>query len=91
MRVVAAFAFWAFLVLSVGLGQAAEKSVVEIVTKTGVHSFSVGPHSAWNTGVKADRSPCASAFINPSSCGASVDTTPAYRVTRLSRHCPGGS
>jgi uncharacterized membrane protein (UPF0127 family) len=41
MKLVAAFAFWAFLILSPGLGQAAEKSVVEIVTKTGVHSFSV--------------------------------------------------
>ena len=41
MQMVAAFAFWAFLLLSAGLGQAAEKSVVEIVTKTGVHSFSV--------------------------------------------------
>ena len=38
---VAAFVFSAFLALSVSLGQAAEKSVLEIVTKTGVHSFSV--------------------------------------------------
>jgi uncharacterized protein len=41
MRMVAAFVFSAFLALSVSLGQAAEKSVLEIVTKTGVHSFSV--------------------------------------------------
>ena len=38
---VAAFVFSAFLALSAGFSQAAEKSVVEIVTKTGVHSFSV--------------------------------------------------
>jgi uncharacterized protein len=37
---VAAFVFSALLALSAGLG-AAEKSVLEIVTKTGVHSFSV--------------------------------------------------
>ena len=41
MRMVAAFVFSALLALSVSLGQAAEKSVLEIVTKTGVHSFSV--------------------------------------------------
>src|SRR5687768_10309670 len=41
MRMVAAFVFSAFLALSASLAQAAEKSVVEIVTKTGVHSFSV--------------------------------------------------
>jgi uncharacterized membrane protein (UPF0127 family) len=41
MRLVAAFVFSAFLALSAGFSQAAEKSVVEIVTKTGVHSFSV--------------------------------------------------
>ena len=38
---VAAFVFSAFFALSAGLTQAAEKSVLEIVTKTGVHSFSV--------------------------------------------------
>jgi uncharacterized membrane protein (UPF0127 family) len=38
---VAAFVFSAFLALSAGFSEAAEKSVVEIVTKTGVHSFSV--------------------------------------------------
>jgi uncharacterized protein len=38
---VAAFVFSAFIALSAGFSQAAEKSVVEIVTKTGVHSFSV--------------------------------------------------
>ncbi len=38
---VAAFVFSAFFALSAGFSQAAEKSVVEIVTKTGVHSFSV--------------------------------------------------
>ena len=41
MQLVAAFVFSAFLALSAGLSQAADKSVVEIVTKTGVHSFSV--------------------------------------------------
>ena len=41
MQMVAAFVFSAFLALSAGVSQAAEKSVVEIVTKTGVHSFSV--------------------------------------------------
>jgi len=41
MQLVAAFVFSAFLALSAGFSQAAEKSVVEIVTKTGVHSFSV--------------------------------------------------
>jgi len=41
MRMVAAFVFSAFLVLSAGFGQAADKSVLEIATKTGVHSFSV--------------------------------------------------
>ena len=41
MRMVAAFVFSAFLALSAGLGQAADRSLVEIVTKTGVHSFSV--------------------------------------------------
>ena len=41
MRMVAAFVFSALLALSVSLGQAAEKSVLEIATKTGVHSFSV--------------------------------------------------
>ena len=41
MHLVAAFVFSAFLALSAGFSQAAEKSVVEIVTKTGVHSFSV--------------------------------------------------
>jgi hypothetical protein len=41
MKLVAAFVFSALLALSAGLSQAANKSVVEIVTKTGVHSFSV--------------------------------------------------
>jgi len=41
MQMVAAFVFSAFLALSAGVGQAAENSVVEIVSKTGVHSFSV--------------------------------------------------
>jgi uncharacterized protein len=41
MKLVAAFVFSAFLAFSAGLSQAANKSVVEIVTKTGVHSFSV--------------------------------------------------
>ena len=41
MQMVAAFVFSAFLALSAGVSQAAEKSVVEIVSKTGVHSFSV--------------------------------------------------
>ena len=41
MQMVAAFVFSAFLALSAGFSQAAEKSVVEIVSKTGVHSFSV--------------------------------------------------
>jgi len=41
MQLVAAFVFSAFLALSAGFSHAAEKSVVEIVTKTGVHSFSV--------------------------------------------------
>ena len=41
MRMVAAFVFSAFLVLSAGFGHAADKSVLEIATKTGVHSFSV--------------------------------------------------
>jgi uncharacterized membrane protein (UPF0127 family) len=41
MQLVAALVFSAFLALSAGFSQAAEKSVVEIVTKTGVHSFSV--------------------------------------------------
>ena len=41
MHLVAAFVFSALLALSAGFSQAAEKSVVEIVTKTGVHSFSV--------------------------------------------------
>src|SRR5687767_11446852 len=41
MRMIAAFVFSALLALSAGLGQAAERSVLEIVTKTGVHSFSV--------------------------------------------------
>ena len=41
MQLVAAFVFSAFLALSASFSQAAEKSVVEIVTKTGVHSFSV--------------------------------------------------
>ena len=41
MRMVTALVFSAFLALSAGLGQAADKSVVEIVGKTGVHSFNV--------------------------------------------------
>ena len=41
MQMAAAFVFSAFLALSASLSQAAEKSLVEIVTKTGVHSFSV--------------------------------------------------
>jgi uncharacterized membrane protein (UPF0127 family) len=41
MKLVAAFVFSAFLALSAGFSQAAEKSVLEIATKTGVHSFSV--------------------------------------------------
>jgi uncharacterized membrane protein (UPF0127 family) len=41
MKLVAAFVFSALLALSAGLSEAANKSVVEIVTKTGVHSFSV--------------------------------------------------
>ncbi len=41
MRMIAAFVFSALLALSAGPGQAADKSLVEIVTKTGVHSFSV--------------------------------------------------
>jgi len=41
MQLVAAFVFSAFLALFAGFSQAADKSVVEIVTKTGVHSFSV--------------------------------------------------
>ena len=41
MQLVAAFVFSAFLALSAGFSQAADKSLVEIVTKTGVHSFSV--------------------------------------------------
>ena len=38
---VTALVFSAFLALSAGLSQAADKSVVEIVGKTGVHSFNV--------------------------------------------------
>jgi len=38
---VTALVFSAFLALSAGLSQAADKSVVEIASKTGVHSFSV--------------------------------------------------
>ncbi len=38
---VTALVFSAFLALSAGLSHAAEKSVLEIATKTGVHSFSV--------------------------------------------------
>ena len=38
---VTALVFLAFLALSAGLSQAADKSVVEIASKTGVHSFSV--------------------------------------------------
>ena len=41
MRMVTALVFSAFLALSAGLSQAADKSVVEIASKTGVHSFSV--------------------------------------------------
>ena len=41
MRMVTALVFSAFLALSAGLSQAADKSVVEIVGKTGVHSFNV--------------------------------------------------
>jgi uncharacterized protein len=41
MQLVAAFVFSAFLALSAGFSQAADKSLVEIVSKTGVHSFSV--------------------------------------------------
>ncbi len=41
MRMVAAFVLSAFLVVSSGFSRAAEKSVLEIATKTGVHSFSV--------------------------------------------------
>ena len=41
MQLVAAFVFSAFLALSAGFSEAAEKSVLEIATKTGVHSFSV--------------------------------------------------
>ena len=41
MQLVAAFVLSAFLALSASFSQAAEKSVVEIVSKTGVHSFSV--------------------------------------------------
>ena len=41
MRMVAAFVFSAFIALSAGFSQAADKSLVEIVSKTGVHSFSV--------------------------------------------------
>ena len=41
MQMVAAFVFSAFLALSAGFSQAADKSLVEIVTKTGVRAFSV--------------------------------------------------
>ena len=41
MRMVTALVFSAFLALSAGLSQAADKSTVEIASKTGVHSFSV--------------------------------------------------
>ena len=41
MRMVTALVFSAFLALSAGLSEAANKSVLEIASKTGVHSFSV--------------------------------------------------
>jgi uncharacterized membrane protein (UPF0127 family) len=41
MRALTAFVISALLVLSTGTGWAAEKSVLEIASKTGVHSFTV--------------------------------------------------